>query len=84
MDIFVGNFPFDITEVQLTDVFAAHGKVDRVNIITDRDTGKTRGFAFVTMPNKDEAEAAIKALNGADHGGRPLRVSPARPREDRR
>jgi RNA recognition motif-containing protein len=64
-------------------LFEGYGAVDRVSIITDRDTGRSRGFAFVEMPNDEEAERAINALNGSDHGGRRINVNEARPREDR-
>ncbi len=83
MDIFVGNFPFNTTEDELKDVFAQHGTVDRVHVATDRETGRARGFAFVTMSNDQEAKAAIEALDGYDLDGRPLRVNEARPREER-
>ncbi|MEM7384186.1 MAG: RNA-binding protein [Verrucomicrobiota bacterium] len=84
MDIFVGNFPFQTTEEELTALFEEHGQVDRVHLVNDRETGRPRGFGFVTMKNDAEANAAIKALENSDLGGRPLRVNEARPREDRR
>lgn len=83
MDIFVGNFPFRTTEDDLKNVFAEYGNVERVHVATDRETGRARGFAFVTMPNDQEAKAAIEALDGYDMDGRPLRVNEARPREER-
>lgn len=79
-NIFVGNLDFGATESSIRDLFEAHGAVDRVNLITDRDTGRSRGFAFVEMPNDEEAERAIQALNGQPHGGRRLNVNEARPK----
>jgi RNA recognition motif-containing protein len=81
MDIYVGNLPFSTQEQELIDLFSAHGAVDRVKMITDRETGRPRGFAFVTMTDDAAAEAAINALNGQDFGGRELRIRAA---EDRR
>ena len=74
---------FTSTEDSVRSIFEGYGTVDRVSIITDRETGKSRGFAFVEMPNDDEANRAITALNGADFGGRKLNVNEARPREER-
>jgi RNA recognition motif-containing protein len=82
-NIYVGNCPFDVTEDQLRDLFAAYGEVDRVNIITDRDTGRPRGFAFVEMADSSAAEAAIKGVNGTELGGRDLNVNEARPKRER-
>jgi len=81
--IFVGNFSFNTTEADLRSLFEPHGAIDSVTIVTDRDTGRSRGFAFVEMANNSEAEAAITALNGADCGGRPLTVNEARPKAER-
>src|SRR5512133_1032461 len=81
--LFVGNLSFDITENDLQDAFAAHGTVVEANLVTDRATGRPRGFAFVTMSSPEEAQKAIDALNGKDLGGRTLNVNIARPREDR-
>ncbi len=81
--IFVGNFSFNTTEAELRSLFEPHGSVDSVTVVTDRDTGRSRGFAFVEMANNAEAEAAITALNGADFSGRPLTVNEARPKSDR-
>ena len=81
--IFVGNFSFSTTEAELRSLFEPHGAIDSVTVVTDRDTGRSRGFAFVEMANNNEAEAAIQALNGADFGGRPLTVNEARPKTDR-
>ena len=80
MRLYVGNLPFKITEAELSDLFSQCGVVDSVRIITDRDTGRSRGFAFVEMTNADEAERAIAALNGANLGGRALNVNEARPK----
>ncbi len=81
--IFVGNFSFGTTEADLRQWFSAHGTVDSATVVTDRDTGRSRGFGFVEMPNNSEAEAAIAALNGSDAGGRPLTVNEARPKTER-
>jgi cold-inducible RNA-binding protein len=81
--VFVGNVSYDATENELQDLFAQHGTVTDVNLMVDRVTKKPRGFAFVTMESKEAAEAAIKALNGADLRGRKLTVNEARPREER-
>ena len=81
--IFVGNLSFNTTENDLQDAFAAHGTVIEANLMTDRATGRPRGFAFVTMASPEEAQKAIEALNGAQLDGRSLTVNEARPREDR-
>src|SRR2546423_2653379 len=81
--LFVGNLSFNATENQLQDMFAAHGNVIEVDVIMDKFTGRPRGFAFVTMENKEGADAAIQALNGKELDGRALTVNEARPREDR-
>ena len=78
--IYVGNLPFSCTDDELRDLFASYGAVQTVSIITDRDTGRPRGFAFVEMESAQDAEAAIKALNGTNMGGRPLRVNEAQAR----
>ena len=83
MNIFVGNLSFRATNADLEALFAQYGTVDSAAIINDRDTGRSRGFGFVEMPNNDEAQSAIDALNDTDAGGRTLRVNEARPREDR-
>jgi RNA recognition motif-containing protein len=80
--IYVGNLPFNASEDDLRQLFAQHGTVESVHVVTDRETGRPRGFGFVEMGD-DEAEAAIAALNGANFGGRSLRVNEARPRESR-
>ncbi len=82
-NIFVGNLSFSTTEDSVRQYFEPFGTVDRVSIITDRDTGRSRGFAFVEMPNDEEAERAIQALNGQELGGRRLNINEARPREER-
>jgi RNA recognition motif-containing protein len=83
MNIYVGNIPFNTTDAELQTVFEQHGAVSRVNVVTDRETGRPRGFAFVEMPNDAEGEAAINAVNGMMIGGRAVTVNAARPREDR-
>jgi RNA recognition motif-containing protein len=83
MNIYVGNLSFDTTEDQLRQAFEEFGEVSRVNIITDKFTGKARGFGFVEMPDKDSATSAIEGMNGRDFNGRTLNVNEARPREDR-
>jgi RNA recognition motif-containing protein len=80
MNIFVGNLSFQTTQDELHAAFAQFGNVDRVNIVTDRDTGQPRGFAFVEMPDQQEAENAIQQLNGAEMNGRALNVNEARPK----
>ncbi len=83
MNIFVGNLSFDTRDDGLREAFAAHGAVDSAQVVMDRETGRSRGFGFVEMPDSGEANAAISALNGADLGGRPLTVNEARPRAPR-
>ena len=82
-NIYVGNLSFDASEDQVRSLFEAYGAVDKVNIITDRDTGQPRGFAFVEMPDDDAANKAIEALNGTNLGGRNLNINEARPKTDR-
>ncbi len=82
MKIYVGNLSFDTNEESLRSAFAAHGDVEEVAVITDRDTGRPRGFAFVTMPDS-EARAAIDALNGKELDGRTLNVNEARAKTSR-
>ncbi len=82
-NIYVGNISFQTSEQDLDAAFSAYGQVDRVQIVKDRDTGQSRGFAFVEMSNNAEADKAMAALNGADIGGRTLTVNEARPREPR-
>ncbi len=83
MNIYVGNLSRDLSEAELREAFAGFGEVQSCNIIKDKFTGESRGFGFVEMPNKDEAEKAIAALNGKDMKGRNLTVNEARPRTDR-
>ena len=83
MNIYVGNLSFDETEASLETAFAAHGEVTSARIITDRETGRSRGFGFVEMSDQAAAQAAIAALNGASVNGRDLTVNEAKPREDR-
>src|SRR5271163_5016773 len=79
--LFVGNMSFQTTESELTTLFSQFGKVTRAHIAMDRQTGRARGFAFVEMPNDDEAAKAIAGLDGKDFGGRNLKVNEARPKE---
>ena len=83
MNIYVGNLSYGMSEDELRQAFAAYGEVSSVKILMDRETGRSRGFGFVEMPNKGEADTAIAQLNGKDLGGRPLRINEARPRERR-
>jgi RNA recognition motif-containing protein len=82
-NIYVGNLVWECTADDLLALFQEHGKVTRAQVITDRETGRSRGFGFVEMENDAEAQKAIDALNGAEFNGRPLTVNEARPREDR-
>lgn len=81
--LYVGNLPFTASETELEQLFSQHGTVASVALITDRDTGRPRGFGFVEMANDDEANTAIEALNGQDFGGRALTVNEARQRPPR-
>jgi cold-inducible RNA-binding protein len=81
--LYVGNLSFDVTENDLQDLFASYGSVTEVNLIVDKFTQRSRGFAFVTMATDENAQAAIAALHGHDLKGRNLTVNVARPREDR-
>ena len=81
--LFVGNLSFNTTENDLNDAFAAHGTVTETNLMMDRETGRPRGFGFVTMSSAEEAQKAIEALNGKDLDGRALTVNVAKPREER-
>jgi cold-inducible RNA-binding protein len=83
MKIYVGNLSYDVTEEELRTEFTAFGKVDSVSMITDRDTGRSKGFAFVEMPIVSEGQAAITAMNGKSIKERTLIVNAARPREDK-
>ena len=84
VQIFVGNLPFTVTEQDVRELFAPYGAVDRVNLITDRETGRLRGFGFVEMADDQAAQEAIQALHGQEVAGRALNVNEARPREERR
>ena len=81
--IYVGGLPYATTDAQLQDLFSAHGAVESARVITDKFTGRSRGFGFVEMSNSDEAQKAIQALNGTDFEGRNLTVNEARPQERR-
>jgi len=83
MQIYVGNISYAVSEQSLGDLFAQYGEVDAVKIITDRETGRAKGFGFVTMNNDTEAQNSIEELNGQDFDGRALRVNEAKPREER-
>jgi len=83
MNIYVGNLAYSVTDDELRDAFAAFGEVSRASVIMDRDTGRSKGFGFVEMPDDAAAETAIKELNEKPIGGRNIRVNEARPREDR-
>jgi RNA recognition motif-containing protein len=82
-NLYVGNLPHSTTESELRTVFEAHGAVEKVSIVTDRETGRARGFAFVEMTNAGEADKAIAALNGTELGGRALKINEAKPKTDR-
>jgi RNA recognition motif-containing protein len=84
MKIYVGNLSYQTTEDDVRKAFESHGQVSSVAIITDKFSGESKGFGFVEMDNKDEATAAMAALNGADMNGRKLNVSEARPKTDNR
>src|SRR5688500_20411296 len=81
--LYVGNLSYDVDSSALEQLFTGHGTVTSAQIITDRDTGRSKGFGFVEMSSDAEAQAAIAALNGQEHGGRALTVNEAKPREDR-
>ena len=82
-NIFVGNLSFNTSEDELRQLFETYGQVERVSILTDRDTGRSRGFGFVEMPNSEEGEKAIAGLNGTQVGGRTINVNEARPKAER-
>lgn len=84
MNIYIGNLPYSISEDELRDLFAAHGEVTSANIIMDRDSGRSKGFGFIEMPDNAQGEAAINAINQTDVQGRSVRVNEARPRNDNR
>ena len=83
MNIFVGSLAFECTDKELLQAFSVHGAVDSARVITDRETGESRGFGFVEMPNESETRAAISALNGREILGRVIKVNEARPKEER-
>ena len=83
MEIDVGNLPWATSDQDLTDAFGAFGKVEKASIISDRNSGRSKGFGFVTMEDADEANKAIESMNGTEMAGRNLKVNEARPREDR-
>lgn len=82
-NIFVGNLSFSTNEDELRQIFEGYGQVDRVSIMTDRDTGRSRGFGFVEMASNEDGEKAITALNGSQVGGRTINVNEARPKTER-
>lgn len=82
-NLYVGNLSYSVTDEMLDELFSQYGKVDSARAITDRETGRSKGFGFVEMPNDAEALAAIEALNGKEHLGRALTVNEAKPREPR-
>lgn len=81
--LYVGNLSYGVSSAELEQMFSAHGQVDSAEVVMDRSTGRSKGFGFVEMSSDDEAQAAIAALNGNEHGGRNLTVNEARPREER-
>lgn len=83
MNIYVGNLPYQTDDAALGSLFSAHGNVTSAKVIMDRETGRSKGFGFVEMSDDEEGRSAIEALDGADHGGRRLKVNEARPREQR-
>jgi RNA recognition motif-containing protein len=82
-NLYVGNLPHSTTEAELRNVFEPHGAVEKVSLVTDRETGRSRGFGFVEMTNAEEADKAIAALNGTELGGRSLTINEAKPKTDR-
>lgn len=82
MNIYVGNLSYEVTEEDLKNAFESFGKVDTIKVIKDNETGRAKGFGFVEMPDKSEAQAAIEGLNGKDLKGRSLNVNEARPRPE--
>jgi len=81
--IYVGNFSYEMTEQELREAFEAHGQVQEIHMVSDRETGRPKGFGFIEMPTGAEAQAAIDALNGKEFGGRAITVNEARPRQER-
>jgi len=82
-NLYVGNLPHSTTESELRNLFEAHGAVEKITLVTDRDTGRSRGFGFVEMANASEADKAIATLNGTDLGGRTLTINEAKPKAER-
>jgi RNA recognition motif-containing protein len=82
-NLYVGNLPHSTTETELRTLFQPHGDIERVSLVTDRDTGRSRGFAFVEMANAGQADKAITALNGTEFGGRTLTINEAKPKAER-
>jgi RNA recognition motif-containing protein len=83
MNIYVGNLPYGVSDADLQKMFSEFGSVSESKIVTDRDTGRSKGFGFVEMPNQTEGEEAIKQLNGREMEGRNIKVNVAKPKEDR-
>ena len=83
MNIYVGNLSFQLSEDDLNSAFGEYGQVDSAKIITDRETGRSKGFGFIEMPNQEEAENAIEGLNRKELEGRAVKVNESKPREDR-
>ena len=83
MEIYVGNLPWSASEQEIADAFSQHGTVEKATIIVDRESGRSKGFGFVSLNDNELANAAIEGLNGCDLGGRSLKVNEARPREER-
>jgi RNA recognition motif-containing protein len=83
MNMYVGNLSYGVTEEELRDIFSAYGEVSSVNIITDRNTGRSKGFGFVEMSDNSQADQAIKALNGSQLKDRTIKVNQARPKSER-
>ena len=81
--LYVGNLPYSVTEDSLSEKFAEFGRVESTKLITDRDTGRSKGFGFIEMSSDAEARAAIDKLNGVDYDGRPMKVNEAKPQEKR-
>ena len=84
MNIYAGNLDFSVQESELKEEFSKHGTVEEVRLITDNQTGRSKGFAFIEMPNEEEAKAAIENLNGVELKGRAIKVNEARPRRENR
>ena len=82
MNLYVGNLSFKTTDASLKDAFQAHGQIESARVVMDRDTGSSKGFGFVEMPNREEAMAAVSALNGTDLEGRSINVNEARPKPE--